>query len=415
MRNTSTIREIDWLTIGIYIALVIIGLVNIYASTYDLEQEHWINWSSNFGKQLSFAGVALVLGIFLLVIESNFYSTFAYVIYGFVILLLIITLLVAPEIKGSRSWLPLGPVNLQPSELAKFAVSLALAKFVSTMNVDIRELRDKLFAGLIIGAPALLILAQGDYGSALIFSVFLLVLYREGLESGYLWFSFYFIAISVFALVIPKFVFIGILAGITVLLFYLLRQQRNYWPALIVVFLVSTVYVFSIDFAFNNFLEDRHRDRINVLLGKSGNDWNVRQSKIAIGSGGFSGKGFLNGTQTQLNFVPEQSTDFIYSTIGEEWGFAGTFTVVVLFVLLITRLMRLANRQRSSFSRIFGYGVASLIFFNFFVNIAMTIGLFPVIGIPLPLVSYGGSSLLAYTLLIFTMLKLDAQRLMVLR
>ena len=415
MRNRENIfQNTDWVTILLYFLLVFIGWINIYAAVYNDEHRSILDMTQNYGKQLIWISTSVVLIIVLFFIEAKFFSTFSYIIYIAVILLLIAVLLVGKEIAGSRSWFQIGSFSIQPAEFAKFATALALAKYLSRIDIDITRLKTKLFASFIIFTPAVLILLQHDTGSAMVFVVFALVLFREGLSGSLLVLGLVLAVLFILALLINKFLLIGILAAIVVLVYVLNKRMRKKYMIITGLFLMAAVYILSVDFAFENILEPHQKNRINVLIGKTkdihGAGYNVHQSEIAIGSGGFSGKGFLKGTQTKYDFVPEQSTDFIFCTIGEEWGFIGTFVLILLFVALLIRIVILAERQRSRFSRIYGYGVASIIFFHFAVNIGMTIGLFPVIGIPLPFISYGGSSLWAFTILLFIFIKLDSVR-----
>ncbi|NOX48854.1 MAG: rod shape-determining protein RodA [Chlorobi bacterium] len=415
MRNRGNIfQNIDRVTILLYFLLVFVGWINIYAAVYNDEHQSILDMSQNYGKQLIWISTSIILILVIFLIEAKFFSTFSYVIYFLMVLVLIAVLLVGKEIAGSKSWFQIGSFSIQPAEFAKFATALALAKYLSQIDVDITRLKTKLFAGFIIFAPAALILLQHDTGSAMVFVAFALVLFREGLSGSLLVLGFVLAVLFILALLINKFILIGILAVFTVLVYVLNKRLRKKYMIITGLFLMAAVYILSVDFAFENILEPHQKNRINVLLGKKkdphGVGYNVHQSVIAIGSGGFSGKGFLKGTQTKYDFVPEQSTDFIFCTIGEEWGFVGTFVLILLFVALLIRLVILAERQRSRFSRIYGYGVASVIFFHFAVNIGMTIGLFPVIGIPLPFISYGGSSLWAFTVLLFIFVKLDSVR-----
>lgn len=329
--------------------------------------------------------------------------------------MLVSVLLFGKEIAGSRSWFQIGSFSLQPSEFAKFATSLALAKYLSKIDINFNRFSPKFVSATIIILPALLILLQHDTGSAMVFSALILVLYREGLSGNLLLLGVATAVLFILALIINKFILIGLLAANVVLIYFLYKNLRRKLFLLIGVFIVAAAYIYSVDYAFENILESHQKKRINVLIGKEtdirGAGYNVHQSKIAIGSGGATGKGFLKGTQTKFDFVPEQSTDFIFCTIGEEWGFLGSFIIIFLFVGLLVRLIFVAERQRSKFSRVYGYAVASIIFFHFAVNIAMTIGLFPVIGIPLPFISYGGSSLWGFTILLFIFIRQDAVRL----
>jgi rod shape determining protein RodA len=352
------------------------------------------------------------------VIDATFFNTFAYLIYGISIFSLIAVLGLGTEIAGSRSWFQFGGFAIQPAEFAKFATALALAKYLSTFNVSLKKARVKIIASIIIFLPALLVLLQNDTGSALVYAIFILVLFREGLTGNILIIGTLVVILFVITLLIDKLYVLGILLGVAAALFYFMKRNRRNIIVLLSMLIISSGFVFTVDYTFENILEPHHKKRINVLLGKEldlrGAGYNVHQSKIAIGSGGITGKGFLNGTQTKYDFVPEQDTDFIFCTIGEEWGYIGSVVLIILFMALLFRLIKLAERQRSDFSRIYGYGVASIIFFHFTVNIGMTIGLVPVIGIPLPFISYGGSSLWAFTILLFIFIKQDASRLQLL-
>lgn len=461
--------NIDWLTLGIYLVLIFLGWINIYSSVYNEEFSSIFDTSQRYGKQIIWIGAALLIGYVILIIETNFYVFFSYIIYGIIIFLLIAVLLVGSEINGARSWFTIGSFGFQPSEFCKFATALALARYMSSFGFKLNKLRSLITIAAIILTPAAFILLQNDAGSALVYFSFVLVLYREGLSGVFLFFMFLTAVLFVLALIFtPLQLFLGlfiaaailylifnpkinllistlliyfavtgfvyvlnlaiglgigldiiILAGLLVgsainLIRYFQKKIRNY-ILVTAVFIGALLFTVTVDYSFTNILSDYHQSRINELLGIEsdplGAGYNVNQSKIAIGSGGFSGKGFLKGTQTKFDFVPEQTTDFIFCTVGEEWGFLGTFIIVALFVFLFLRLVFLAERQRSKFSRIYGYSVAVILFFHFMVNIGMTIGLMPVIGIPLPFFSYGGSSLWSFTILLFIFIRLDASRL----
>lgn len=419
MRGQKNIfHNIDWITVFLYLTLVFLGWINIYAAVYDESHKSIFDISQRYGKQLIWIAAAIVLGLIILIIDAKFFSTFAYPIYIISILSLLAVLLLGTRIAGSKSWFQIGGFGIQPAEFAKFATNLAIAKYLTTLNIDLKKIKTIIKSLLIIGIPAILILLQHDMGSALVYSGFILVLYREGLSGSILILGVMIVVLFILTLVLGKFIFIGILAGIAFLMFFFIKRNRKNIYSIIGILVLSIAFVFSVDYGFENVLQPHQKKRIEVLLGKEadlkGAGYNVNQSKIAIGSGGFSGKGFLKGTQTKYNFVPEQSTDFIFCTVGEEWGFVGSFVVIFLFIALLIRLIKLAERQRSAFSRIYGYGVASILFFHVVVNIGMTIGLTPVIGIPLPFFSYGGSSLWAFTILLFIFLKQDSSRLEVL-
>ncbi|GAB4248743.1 MAG: rod shape-determining protein RodA [Vicingaceae bacterium] len=508
-RQRDIWKNIDWVIVGIYLVLVLIGWINIYAAVYNEEHQSIFDFSQNYGKQLIWIATSLVLAGIILLLDGSFFTTFAYPIYGVTILLLLSVLFLGVEVNGARSWFQIGSFKLQPSEFAKFATLLALSKYLSGQHIKMEKLVTKIIAGVIIGLPALLILKQNDTGSTLVYASFLFVMYREGLSGNILLFGLLAILIFVLTLIFGPFLITAIAFYVFLLLYSINKQNIKF---LLVSLLLTTLvfilyskfnlpvtyvyiylggfigaltlyllfkkelkkkgqhflyiilivgvsgFIYSIDFAFNNILKEHQRTRITVLLGeedqleeqieslratlenkdlspekvqeikanlrdkkqnlkdlRKGALWNIKQSLIAIGSGGFSGKGFLQGTQTKFDFVPEQSTDFIFCTVGEEWGFIGSFIVIALFINLFIRIIVVAERQRSIFSRIYGYGVASILFFHVMVNIGMTIGVAPVIGIPLPFLSYGGSSLWAFTILLFIFVKLDSERLYILR
>ena len=423
MRNEEKFTgNIDWLTVLIFVVLVLIGWATIYSAVYTDGLSPFNTAGSgtavNTGKQFQWIVGCVVIAAIILIIDGKFFVTFSYPIFGFFIPLLIGVMFFGAMVKGQRNWIRIGGFQMQPSELAKFTTSLALAKFLSGLNVDVRKWRDKWKAFASIGLPMMIVLIQGDAGSAIVFLVFALVLFREGLESYYLIIGGSVIFLSVIALVVPKLWYLWIIfAAIGAVLIYFNYKKRQLVYLITGIVLVSSIYVTGVNFIFAH-LKSHQRDRINVLLGREvekGKDWNIKQSIIAIGSGGLTGKGYLQGTQTKLKFVPEQSTDFIFSSIGEEWGFAGSVVIIGLFMGLFMRLMYLAERQRSKYSRIYGYCVVSVLFFHFLINVGMAIGVAPVIGIPLPFISYGGSSLLAFTVMLFVFLRLDSQRLEVLR
>jgi rod shape determining protein RodA len=418
-RQTNIFQNIDWLTVLLYLLLVLIGWVNIYAAVYNEEHASILDLSQNYGRQLIWIISSLVLAIFILVIDGKFFEAFAYPIYLTILIVLIGVLLFGREVAGSRSWFEIGAFRLQPAEFAKFATNLALARYLSSININMRDLQTKVVAGAIILIPIMMILLQNDTGSALVFGSFIFVLYREGLSQNVLIIGFFAVLLFVLTLMISKMIVLAILGSIFLLGILLLRKTKKNIINLTVIFTLAAGVVFSVDYIFQEVLEPHQKQRINVLLGKTtdlkGAGYNVNQSLIAIGSGGLTGKGFLNGTQTKFDFVPEQSTDFIFCTVGEEWGFLGSLVVIGLFTALLYRIIHLAERQKSHFTRIYAYGVASIIFFHLMVNIGMAIGLLPVIGIPLPFLSYGGSSLWAFTILLFILIKLDSYRTFILR
>jgi rod shape determining protein RodA len=394
--------------------MVLFGWVNIYSAVYNIEHQSIFDTTQNYGKQMIWIASSLLLAIIILSIDSKFYTVFSFIIYLAVLLMMIAVLFFGREIAGSKSWLHFGSFALQPAEFMKFATGLAIAKYLSDMNLNLRDFKSLFKAALIIAVPVLLIELQNDTGTALVFLSFAIVFYREGMPGTILMIGLLVLLLFFLTLLVNSFVLIGVLAAIALSVVFFMQKAVKNVLVIIVLFLMASAFIVSVDYAFNNVLKPHQQTRVNVLIGKEtdllGAGYNVHQSLIAIGSGGFSGKGFLEGTQTKYNFVPEQSTDFIFCTVGEEWGFIGTATVVLLFIFLLVRLIMLAERQRSRFSRIYGYSVFSIIFFHFFINIAMTLGLFPVIGIPLPFFSYGGSSLWGFTILLFIFLKLDAVR-----
>ena len=471
-RSNNLLANIDWFSILLYLLLVLIGWINIYAAVYDENHSSILDISQKYGKQLIWIGAAFVLAFLVLLTDSKFFTTFSMVIYGIMIFLLIAVLFLGTETKGARSWFEVGDFRIQPAEFAKFATNLAIAYVMSRHNFKVMRFSSLLTIGLILALPAGLIILQNDTGSALVYSSFILVLFREGLHGSILLLCFVAAAIFIMALLYTPFTVLLVIIGGTLIAFYYYRHDirelfqiilfigcgfglfvlikwmfnlsiSDYYMLLIVYVITSITAIYpiykrkmknmitllliswlcvgaapSVNYAFDH-LQPHQQDRINELLGikvdPKGTGYNVTQSKIAIGSGGLLGKGFLQGTQTKLNFVPEQSTDFIFCTVGEEWGFIGRTLVIVLLTVFILRIIKLAERQRSSFSRIYGYGVASILFFHVAVNIGMTIGMAPVIGIPLPFFSYGGSSLWSFTILIFIFLRLDANRLQVFR
>ncbi len=416
-KNESIVGSFDWITVVIYIVLVVIGWLTIYSAVYSEESSDIFNTNYNSGKQFTWMIACSVVAILLLIIDGKFFTTFAYILYGIVILAVIGVMFFGVVVKGQQNWIRIGGFQIQPSEFAKIGTSLALAKFLSVLTIDIRKWKHKWIAFALVGVPMLMVVIQGDAGSAIVFVAFALALFREGLESYFLIIGGTVIVLSLLALLFDKFIIIGVLLGIAILFVWINWRYRKYIFYILGIWLIASGYIFTVDYGFSK-LKGHQKDRINVLLGKENDpakDWNVRQSIIAVGSGRIVGKGYLNGTQTKLKFVPEQSTDFIFSSIGEEFGFVGSTVVVLLFVLLLFRLIFLAERQRSKFSRVYGYCVVSILFFHLLINVGMVIGVAPVIGIPLPFISYGGSSLLSFTILLFIFVRLDAQRLEVLR
>ncbi len=409
-------RNIDKITVLIFVIMLFFGWLNIYAAGYKETHSSIFDISQNYGKQFVWILIAFVLGFMVMLTDIKFFIAFAYPIFIAIMLLLISVLLFGTEINSSKSWFQIGGFNIQPSEFAKFATALALGKFISSNKSKILTLQTRIKAYSIIFIPFAMILLQNDAGTALVFGAFIFMLYREGYVSGLL-LSFAVAAAFLFVLtlVMNEFIIIGIISIIALVTAYVLRKKRKEIFLVLGLFILMSAYVYSVDYAFEKFLQPHQKNRIEVLIDSNvdplGAGYNLNQSKIAIGSGGLWGKGFLKGTQTKFDFVPEQSTDFIFCTIGEEWGWAGSFVIISLYLLLLVRIVIIAERQRALFSRIFGYCIAGMLFFHFAINIGMTIGLVPVIGIPLPFFSYGGSSLLAFTVMIFVFLKLDAKKL----
>jgi rod shape determining protein RodA len=413
-------HKIDWVTVMIYGAMVLWGWLNIYSATYD-ETQSIFDLSLNSGRQMMFIITSSILILAILIIDMRFYETFAYIIYGVVLFLLLLVPFIGKEVGGNRAWLGFGSFGVQPSEFAKFATALVIAKYIGTIGFRMDNIRNQIILFALIAAPILLILLQKDYGTAMVFMVFLLVFYREGMSPFLLLVGLGVAVIFILTLLVENnwilFGAIGAAWGITM---YMNRRKKI--KRLVIISAGALVLAFtitSVEFIFNNLLEEHHQKRVMVLinpeLDQLGAGYHVYQSKVAIGSGGIIGKGFLKGTQTKLKFVPEQYTDFIFCTIGEEHGWIGSLLMIALFMGLLLRVVFLAERQKNRFARVYGYSVACIFFFHFATNIAMTIGLFPVIGIPLPFFSYGGSSLWSFTILLFILLKLDAHRMHVLQ
>ena len=406
--------RIDWILVVLYLTLVIIGWLNVYAAVYDETHRNIVDLHQRYGKQMIFILAAILLAMITLLLDPKFFSQFAYFIYGFCILLLIVVIFGGKEISGSKSWFQIAGLGIQPAEFAKMATCLVLAKYLSALDVDIRKIRTMIMSAFLILFPVFLVILQHDLGSAIVFLSLIIVLYRSG-RPGFIPLILILLPfLGVLALVVPKLILSGILLFTSVVFYLYSKKKMRHILIIGLAFLLSVGYVYSVDYTVKKFLKPHQRERIQVLLGINtdlkGAGYNVNQSLIAIGSGGFAGKGFLKGTQTKYNFVPEQSTDFIFCTIGEEWGFLGSVVVIALLTGLCIRIIRIADRQRSRFSRLYGYGVASILFIHFAINIGMTLGIIPVIGIPLPFISYGGSSLWAFTLLLFIFIRQDCYR-----
>ncbi len=406
--------KIDWVTVGIYLALVFFGWLNIYSAVFDEGHSSIFDFGQRYGKQMIWILASFVMIMAILLLDPKLFSQFAYLLYAVTVFVLVLVIFAGKEVYGSRSWFQIGSFALQPSEFAKIGTSLALAKFMSRQDLNMKSLWTWFILLMILLVPAGLILLQKDTGSALVFIAFVIVFYRAGL-SGYLMLALLALPVlGVLALVVNKLILCVVLLGAAGLLFLYTRRTLRSAIVIAGLWLLASGFVYSVDYAFTHILKEHQQRRVEVLLGKDtdvkGAGYNVNQSLIAIGSGKLFGKGFLQGTQTKYNFVPEQSTDFIFCTVGEEEGFVGSLIVIALYLWLFARIIRNAERQRSKFSRIYGYCVASVLFFHFIINIGMTLGLVPVIGIPLPFLSYGGSSLWAFTILLFIFVRMDAYR-----
>lgn len=417
MKNQSISQNIDWISILIYIFLVVMGWLNIYSSSLSTVSDDAaiLDFSQIYGKQLLFILFTIPLIFIVLFVEAKFYEKFSIVIFIVSLLSLAGLFIFGKTIAGQRCWYAIGSFTLQPSEFAKAATSLALAKYLSDVQINLKDVNRQIQVLIIVLLPVMLILPQPDPGSALIYSVFFIVLFREGMPGWYLLTGF--IAILLFVLTLATnnpYIVIGLTVVVLAINYFRSRiVDRNIIASLILLVMISG-FSFSVNYVFENVFKQHHRDRFNILLGKTVDvknaGYNTHQSEIAIGSGGWIGKGYLEGTQTKGGFVPEQHTDYIFTTVGEEWGFAGSVFVIGTFVALIFRIIYLAERQKTKFSRVYGYCVAGIIFIHFFVNIAMVAGIFPTIGVPLPFFSYGGSGLWGFTILLFIFLKMDANK-----
>jgi rod shape determining protein RodA len=418
-KKNNIFLGVDWLLILFYFILIFLGWINIYSATVTEEQTFLLNLTTEYGKQILWIGLSIPLILLILMFDAKLYEKYSSVIYVVSILSLVGLFLFGKNINGATSWYGFGSFSLQPSEFAKSAIALAIAKLVSDKMFNLKKIETQIQAVIILLFPALLITLQPDPGSALVYGAFIFVLYREGLP-------FYFVAIGIAAIILfittLLFGYTTILIASLLLLiltllyfnFYRKKAFRKGWAKIIGIYLMSALFIFSIDFVFNQVFEQRHRDRFNILLGKTTDTksigYNTNQSVTTIASGGFFGKGFLEGERTKGDFVPEQQTDYIFTTVGEEYGFFGSSLVILLFTLFILRIIQIAERQKSKFSRVYGYSIAAIFFTHFTINIGMVIGLLPTIGIPLPFFSYGGSALWGFTTLLFIFIKLDANR-----
>jgi rod shape determining protein RodA len=441
MSNNQDIQigRIDWVTVGLYLFFVFFGWMNIYSAAFDPMQPNLFDFDKEYGRQSLWILISFTLAVLTLLVEGDFFNKLAIFIYAFFVLLLMLVLVVGKEVNGAKAWFGVGSFGIQPSEFSKIGVGLLLSKYISSSGAKFKNWKTRLIAAAIIGFPACLILLQPDVGSVLTFTAFIFVMYREGLSGNVL-------IIGLGAIV---FGVLSIISGATSVDFPIAGEQSGVWVLIIIVALISILsWVFvknfvvprnrktlywiiaissvasiafslSVSYIVEKVLETHHRERIYVMLSmpveREGADYNSQMAKITVGSGGFFGKGFLEGPMTQNNYVPEQWTDFIFSAVAEEWGFVGSLLVIGLFVYLIIRIINMAERQRSQFSRVYGYCVASVFFLHLLINVGMVIGLAPIIGIPLPFFSFGGSSLMGFTLLLFIFLRLDSERLSIFR
>ena len=473
--KNSIMQNVDKLALGLYFALLVFGLLTVFAVSYDPDVSRFFNFSQTHGKQMIWMFISLIVGFSILTFDSTFFTKFAFIFYGIMLAILVLTYFVAEDINGARSWLQVGSFQFQPAEFGKTATALMLAKFLSMIVGQPRNFKNKIIAYLILGVPMGIIIMQSDLGSALVYASLVIVVYREGFKinevilvvaimlafvfsllydhviiiyvlsliiigyvlsnsmrfirrdkpKGILFMSLFIIAVIVLVIALQNIEFriIGSIAGLAILFFsyMVVRKQKNHpvWPAIIIYLLIGAFVTYGSDYIMTKVLKDYQAERVLVTVGVIDDDsdltFNITQSKMTIGSGGIAGKGYLEGTLTQSEQVPEQSTDFIFCTIGEEFGFIGTFIFLTVYLVFILRIIFIAERQRSPFSRVYAYCVASFFFLQIMINVGMTIGLIPVIGIPLPFISYGGSSVLAFSILIFIMLRLDADRLLILR
>lgn len=410
----------DWITVALYATIVFLGWINIYAVTYDQSADLSIfSMQINSGRQLIFIAGAVVIIMGILIMDMRFYETFAYVIYGFIMFLLLLVPIIGKEVGGNKAWLGIGSFGVQPSEFAKFATALAVAKFMGSVGFKMDQIRNQVVLFVMIGIPMVLILLQKDTGTALVFTVFTLVFFREGMSPLLIIMGIVAAVIFILTLLVNEYYLYTAIGVILVSAIMLGKKKWKRIAYLCAGAIVICSVIASVDYVVTNVLKPHQQNRVKALINPDadplGYGWNVTQSKIAIGSGGFTGKGFLKGTQTKFDFVPEQSTDFIFCTIGEEHGWLGSLFTMSLFIGLMLRVVFLAERQKNRFARVYGYAVACIFFFHFAINIGMTIGLFPVIGIPLPFFSYGGSGLWGFTILLFILLKLDIHRSQVLQ
>lgn len=414
MSSQRTFFKIDWISVTLFLALIVCGWLSIYSTTLSSLNDSFFDLSTLYGKQLVWILLSIIIIIFVLSIESKFYERFSSVIYILSLLSLLGLLFFGKTINGQTAWYSFGSFSIQPAEFAKAAVALAVAKYLSEMNVDLKKLKYQVSAFVILALPIVLILLQPDAGSALVFFSFFIALYREGLPGAYIWLGIFAIILFASVLLVGSVSTAVIVGAIFSLIMYFLKKQKRKILPLFLAGVISIGFIFSVNFIYNRILKPHQKERFEVLVNleenKKSSGYNLYQSIVAIGSGGVTGKGFLEGYSKQGGFVPEQHTDYIFTSIAEEWGFIGSFIVISLYITFMLRILYLAERQKKAFSRIYGYGVFSVFFVHFFVNIGMVLGLVPTIGIPLPLFSYGGSGLWGFTILVFIFLKLDAER-----
>ncbi len=412
MSNSKRFQNIDSVLLFTIAILVIAGLINIYSSEYNEQNQKILDLTTSFGKQLVWVGVSFLLFFVILLIDARFYLNMAWIIYAGTLLLLVVTLVTGQEIAGSKSWLKIGFFNVQPSEFAKLATALALARYLDRETIDLTRFKHILVSAIIIGLPMFLIILQNDFGSALVFVSFALLLFRQGLNPAFLWIPIVAAILFVASMLVHIYIILIVIFALGILFILQTNEKVKASILVLIVLVISAGYMYSGDYVFHHFLQPHQQTRINVLLGKEkdlkGAGYNVHQALIAIGSGGFKGKGYLKGTQTKFNFIPEQSTDFIFCTVAEEWGLWGSTFLLLLFFILLYRILVIAEKQKFRFVRNYAYGVLSVLFFHITINLGMTMGLLPVIGIPLPFISYGGSSLIGFVSMLALLMKFDA-------
>jgi len=413
-RNSNIFEGIDWALVLMYFLLVSFGWLSIYSASTNDTHYQILDFNIKYGKQLLWIFSSLILIVFILFLDAKVFERFSSLIYVASILLLLGLFLFGKAISGATSWYVFSGISIQPSEFAKAATALAVAKLLSDKQFNLKKVKNQIKAFIIILLPVILIVPQPDPGSALVFFSLILVLYNEGLPKFYIGLGFSLIVLFILALIIDKFLLIAALAILTLIIYFIVRTKKTKFYTFLILLIVASSYIFTVNYVFNNVFEQRHRDRINLIIGKTkdakGIGYNTRQSEIAIGSGRLTGKGYLKGTQTKGDFVPEQHTDYIFSNVGEEFGFLGSTLIIILFMAFINRILVVAKRQKNKFSSAYGFGVASIFFIHFTINIGMVLGLLPTIGIPLPFFSYGGSALWGFTILLFIFIRLDANK-----